>query len=191
MQLSSGEREWLKQKDQNKRLNCHTFAWMNFSFTDIESAWLGLLIKISCGLSDLYRLHRQKITRVLATPIKRRIIYFCRVETIQFQSLLEILYPAGTRSSWKALLDCNSSSHTELAKVLPRDWNKLITEGSHTLTSSVRDRTCNSNQHKNKRCTNEHIVQTLSPNGSLSICKKLLLLFFFCQKKKKRYHENH
>jgi len=54
-----------------------------------------------------------------------------------------ILYPVGTRSTWMALLDCNNSSQTELAKVFPRDWNKLMTEGSHTLTSKVRDLTCN------------------------------------------------
>lgn len=53
------------------------------------------------------------------------------------------LYPAGT---WKALLDCNNSSHTQLAKAFPSAWNKLITEGSHTLTSSVSDLTCNLNE---------------------------------------------
>jgi len=57
--------------------------------------------------------------------------------------IVGILYPVGTRSTWKALLDCKSSSQTELAKVFPRDWNKVMTEGSHTLTSNVRERTCN------------------------------------------------
>ena len=80
-----------------------------------------------------------------------------------------------TRSTWKAVLDCNSSSQTELAKVLPKDWNKLITEGSHTLTSSVRDLTCKSSQHKNKK-----VHQVSTPyhhlNESLSNCKQKILI---------------
>lgn len=41
----------------------------------------------------------------------------------------------------------NSSSQMELAYVLPNDSNKLITEGSHTLTSSVKDLTCKENHN--------------------------------------------
>ena len=63
-----------------------------------------------------------------------------------FSITMGIIYPVGTRSTWKAFLDCNSSSQTELAKVLPRDWNRVNTEGSHTLTSSVSDLTCNQNK---------------------------------------------
>lgn len=94
-----------------------------------------------------------EIMWMLATTSKKTLTYFCEVEKNHVSNIMEIFYPVETRSIWKAFLDCNSSSQTELAKVLPRDWNKLITEGSHTLTSSVRDLTCNSSQHKNKRCS--------------------------------------
>ena len=33
------------------------------------------------------------------------------------------------------------SMHRHSTTVLPKDWNKPVTEGSHTLTSSVRDLT--------------------------------------------------
>lgn len=44
-----------------KALGRWTFAWINFSFTAIDSAGLGLLIKCSCDLSDLYELQHQNI----------------------------------------------------------------------------------------------------------------------------------
>jgi hypothetical protein len=51
----------------------------------------------------------------------------------QHQCYLEI-------SPWSAQLDeGNISSQTVLAKALPNDWKRLITDGSQTLTSSVRD----------------------------------------------------
>jgi hypothetical protein len=50
----------LEVKARDKVIS-YTFAWINFSFTDIESAGLGLPIKSSCGLSDLNELHRQNI----------------------------------------------------------------------------------------------------------------------------------
>ena len=62
-------------------------------------------------------------------------------------------YLVGSRSTLNPLFNCNCSSHTELAKVLPKDWNKLITEGSHTLTSSVSDLTCNRSQPQDKNLT--------------------------------------
>lgn len=47
--------------------------------------------------------------------------------------------PVSIRSTWNSLLECNRFSKTELAKVFPRDWNKLITKCSHTSTSNVSD----------------------------------------------------
>lgn len=79
--------------------------------------------------------------------------------------IMGILYPGGTRSTWKALLDCNNSSHTELAKVFPRDWNKLMTEGSHTLTSNVRDLTCNK---RKKGALEDQYIRASSQNRSNS-----------------------
>jgi len=38
----------------------HTFAWMNFSFTDRESDWQGLGKKNISGLSDLLKLHNNR-----------------------------------------------------------------------------------------------------------------------------------
>lgn len=51
------------------------------------------------------------------------------------------IYLEAGRSTWKAPFDRKSSSHTEFAKEFPNDWNNEITEGSHTLTSSVSDLT--------------------------------------------------
>jgi len=83
--------------------------------------------------------------------------------------IVGIIYPVGTRSTWKALLDCKSSSQTELANVFPRDWNKVITEGSHTLTSNVRERTYNRMEKKiyqlrGKELKQAHVVINIVSN---------------------------
>lgn len=51
----------------------NTFAWMNFSFTDKESDWQGLLMKRTCGLSDLLKLQEKKkisarLSQILSKP---------------------------------------------------------------------------------------------------------------------------
>lgn len=48
----------------------------------------------------------------------------------------------GALSAFRLCAEGNSSSQIELAYELPNDWNKFMTEGSHTFTSSVSDLTC-------------------------------------------------
>lgn len=119
---------------------------MNFSFTGIESLWLGLLIKTSCFLSDLYDLHQKNRNSSECSQQSSKDETYTILERVVTKNP----YPVDTRSTWNAFLDCKSSSQTELAKALPKDWNKFITEGSHALTSSVRDLTC-SKSHPRKR----------------------------------------
>lgn len=75
-----------------------------------------------------------------------------------------VTYLAAHTLTWKAPLACSDSSQTEFAKVFPNDWNKAITEGSHTLTSSVSDLTCKETttaeekMEKPTQCTNINVI---------------------------------
>lgn len=103
-----------------------TFAWMNFSLTGMESAWLGLLMN-TCGfLSSLEPLN----------PQEQNNKNYSEITDGQCAETIKIMKHLGSASS-----AVSSSSQMELAKVLPRDWKRFMTEGSHTFTSRVNDRT--------------------------------------------------
>lgn len=158
---------------------------MNFSFTDIGSEWLGLLIKCIFCLSDLYKLHHKNNRWMLAKPNKMKVDIEHCLEKLMTDWIVKFIYPAVTRSTWKALLDCSISSQTEFAKVFPRDWNKLITEGSHTLTSNVRDLTYTIAEVSRKHLECRKQQELLTTEISLSKTKgttewKALLLAILC-----------
>lgn len=83
------------------------------------------------------------------------------------------IYRIGISSACTVLLACNDPSHIEFAKTLPSAWNKVMTEGSHTFTSSIKDLTCNEiiTETVRSRTRRNSITCTDTLNTYFWICK--------------------
>ena len=109
----------------------NTLAWINFSLAENTSLCLGLLTERYCGVSDPSALQKKQCCKFVTwRAIEKTLSYFIKRFKTDIICYLE-------------LSSGNISSQILLTNMLPNDWKRLITDGSQTLTLSVRDLTWN------------------------------------------------
>lgn len=111
----------------------NTLAWINFSLAENTSLCLGLLTERYCDVSDPSALQKKQCCEFVTWRAIEKTLNYC-IKTIK----TDIIY-----IHYLELSSGNISSQILLTNMLPNDWKRLITDGSQTLTSSVRDLTWN------------------------------------------------